>query len=262
MESKNRTMIALVIAMVIAAAVLSSFFLPIIFRKTPSVVLPDVSSLIDSTDNPDGLNSSNGDNSYIRVEVTPETVQSVIATLERPVSYYRKLTVETIWGSGVEDRSETDIQVWTDAGFTKVESWLPNGLIQHYIVGDDTVYLWYGDNKSWYQIASDHLSADLAQRIPTYEDVLALEQSDITETGYVFLDDLSCSCIYVEVSDTLGYLERYWVEVQSGLLVSAETVKDGTVVYRMTSGTTDFPIPQDVSFSLPDGTVLHEVSKT
>ncbi len=71
------------------------------------------------------------------------------------------------------------------------------------------------------------------------------------------------SCIYVEVKeDALGYLERYWVDVQSGLLVSAETVKNGTVVYRMTSNTMLFPIPQDASFTLPDGTILHEVSQT
>jgi hypothetical protein len=201
------------------------------------------------------------DGSYVRVEVTPETVQNVIATLDRPLSYYRELTIETIWGEGEADRSATDIQVWMDGGFTKVETFLPSRLVQHCMVGNSTVYIWYGNDKSWYQTAADDLSADLAQHMPTYEDVLALDKSAITETGYEILDGMSC--IYVEVAeDTLGYLERYWVEVQSGLLVSTETVKDGMVVYRMTSNTMEFPIPQDASFTLPDGTVLHQVSQT
>ncbi|MFR6186108.1 MAG: hypothetical protein ACLUJG_11610 [Lawsonibacter sp.] len=34
------------------------------------------------------------------MDVTPETVQSIVATLIRPDSYYRELTVETLWSGG------------------------------------------------------------------------------------------------------------------------------------------------------------------
>lgn len=259
MGQRNRILVTLVIAVVIAAGMLSSFFLPIFWGGTPAVVLPDISSQI-NTDNPGGQQDPNG-GSYVRVEVTPETVQDVIATLARPLSYYREITVEDIWGEGESDRSVTEMQVWMDGGFTRVDTFLPGGLIRHSMVGESTLYQWYGNDKNWYQTAADDLSADLSQRMPTYEDVLSLDKSGITDTGYEILDGLSC--IYVEVKDdTLDYLDRYWVEVQSGLLVSAETVKDGMVVYRMTSGTMEIPIPQDASFTLPDGTVLHEVSQT
>jgi len=259
LEQKNRMFISLIIAVVIAAAVLSSFFLPIIFGRTPAVVLPNVSALIPG-DDPGGQDNPNG-GSYVRVEVTPETVQNIIATLDRPLSYYRELTIETIWGEEESDQSATDIRVWKDGGFTKVETLLPSGLVRHCIVEESTLYLWYGSNKSWYQTTADDFASDLAQRMPTYEDVLALDMRAITDTDYEVLDGMSC--IYVEVADdALGYLERYWVEVQSGLLVHAETVKDGNIVYRMTSNTMEFPIPQDVSFTLPDGTVLHQVLQT
>ncbi len=260
MEPKNRMLVSLAIAAVIAAAVLSSFLLPLFINGTPRVQLPDTSASAHSGEDSGGELNPDG-SGYVRVEVTPETVQNVIATLDRPFSYYRELTVETIWGAGEEERSASEVEVWTDAGFTKTRTALPGGLIRYCLIGDGTVYLWYGNDTAWYQAGADELSADLASRIPTYEDVLKLDKSDITDTGYKVLDGLSC--IYVEVEDDLlGYLERYWVEVQSGLLVAAETVKDGMVVSRMTSGTLELPIPQDASFVLPDGTALHQVSQT
>lgn len=259
MEQKKNRMIALIIAVVIAAAVMSSFFLPVFFSRTPRVTLPDLSSQTDPSSTPDGGQSAGGD-SFVKVDVTPETVQSVIATLSRPVSYYRELTVETIWGEGGSDRGTTYIKVWEDGNYTKSETVLSGARSRYCIVGGGSVYLWYGSDKTWYQAAADDSSADLAQQIPTYESVLSIDRGDIAETGYEIWNNLSC--IYVEVKeDALGYLERYWVDVQSGLLVSAETVKDGMVVYRMTSNNMEFPIPEDASFTLPDGTVLHEISQ-
>jgi len=260
LEQKNSMLVALVTAAIISAAVLSSFFLPLFFGSTPKVQLPDISAPLHPGDDP-GQPQDPGGGNYVRVEVTPETVQNVIDTLDRPVSYYRELAVETIWGEGERDRSTADIRVWTDGGFTKTETSLPGGFVRHRLVGNDTEYLWYGNEKSWYETGADDLSADLAQHIPTYEDILSLDRSAITDTGYEVLDGLSC--IYVETeNDLTGYLERYWVDVQSGLLVSAETVKDGMVVYRMISHTLELPIPQDAAFMLPDGTVLHQVSQT
>jgi hypothetical protein len=257
MEKKKQRLIALVTAIVIAAAVLSGFFLPAFFGKTPRVELPDISSPI-WTAAPGGQESPGG--SYVKVEVTPETVQNVIATLARPQSYYRELEVETIWGEGEDCRSTTGIEVWSDGGYTKTRAVSPGGLVQNCIVDGDSVYLWYNDDRTWYQTGADKASSDLAQRIPTYEDVLELDIGDILASDYEALGDMYC--IYVEAEDkTLGYLKRYWVEVESGLLVLAETVKGGMVVYRMTSNTTEFPIPRDALFTLPDGTVLHQVSQ-
>lgn len=260
MEQKKNMLIALIIAVVIAGAVMSSFFLPALFRKMPSITLPDVSSLTGENNQPDNSPDPFG-NSFVRVEVTPDTVQSVINTLSRPASYYREMTVERIWGEGEEDRSTTAVQVWSDGGYTRVMTHLPGGLVRHCMIGDGTVYLWYGGDQVWYESIADEVSADLAQLIPTYETVLALQKSDITQAGYVTYNDMSC--IYVTTEDrTVDYLRRYWVEVQSGLLVGAETVKDGMVIYRMTAGNLDIPVSEDASFELPDGTVLHQASQT
>ena len=53
-------------------------------------------------------------------------------------------------------------------------------------------------------------------------------------------------------------IQRFWVSVDSGLLVAAETEKDGQVVYAMAARDVVSPLDETQGiFVLPDGTVLH-----
>lgn len=114
-----------------------------------------------------------------------------------------------------------------------------------------------------FRVRADGHSADLeGQRIPTYEDVLELEQDAIAAAGYEEKGGLAC--IYVETGeDALGYVEKYWVSVDSGLLVCAEQWKGEELTYRMTSYavSTDRTLFGLTEFALPDGTVLHTVEE-
>ena len=57
-------------------------------------------------------------------------------------------------------------------------------------------------------------------------------------------------------------IQRFWVSVDSGLLVSAEAEENGQLVYRMTAYTPpQTPCPADGRFALPDGTVLHRIGE-
>jgi hypothetical protein len=69
------------------------------------------------------------------------------------------------------------------------------------------------------------------------------------------------ACIYVETrADEHGYTHRYWIGVDSGLLVAAQTRKGEQVVYSLNaSSTIHTPCPASASFRLPDGTVLHSI---
>ena len=84
MERKKRTLFAVLIATIIVVAVFSSFAINLFDQDDYHVQLPDLSE----NTGPDqtGDREEPGDQ-FIRVEVTPETVQSVIATLVRPQSY-------------------------------------------------------------------------------------------------------------------------------------------------------------------------------
>lgn len=252
MERRKRNIIVALIAVIITVAILSSFGLGIFAPDTARIALP--------VDEPSASPAGGEDGDLVRVEVTPQTVQNVIATLKRPESYGRTVTVQDIWGEDAADQGTTQAYVWVDGGWTRTDAAWPGGMVRHSIVGDGQVWIWYGDDQEVLNGPSDGASADLeGQRIPTYETVLELDPAAITAAEYQELDGLGC--IYVETTaDDGGRVARYWVDDDSGLLVKAERLKDGQVVYRMTAAALERPVPSDSSFTLPDGTVLHTVT--
>lgn len=252
MEKRNKTTLALVITVVILLAVFSGFGISIFSQRTPQVVLPTLTPEPIQTPASDELLPDGA----LRVEVTPETVQGVIATLTRPESYYRELVLQTYWG---EERAVSTTQVWVDGGFTRVETRYSDGSREHAIVGDGKRYRWYDDDREYHVREAADGDGDIMQHIPTYEDILELEQEKITAAGYESRGGVPC--IYVEAAvEELGYLERYWVSVEQGLLVSAETEKEGVPVLKMEGYEVETPTREDAAFELPDGMVLHQAS--
>lgn len=251
MERRNRNILVVLIGIVITVAMLSSFGLGLFSPDTAKIQLPT----------PAASQSQEPveEEEYVRVEITTETVQYVVEhTLTRPESYGRNVTIEDFWGEG--QSGVTHATVWVDDGWTHTTATLPGGTVRHSIVGDDQFWLWYEGNSRVLTGAADEDSADLeGQRIPTYEDVLKLKQSEIADAGYE--DEEGVSCIFVEtVPDSQGYVERYWISTDSGLLSCAETRLEGQLIYRMSAFSVDRPVPENASFVLPDGTVLHDLS--
>ncbi len=216
-------------------------------HQTARIVLPQEAE--DSGDN----SISTDDSSTGRVVVRADTVQSAIATLERPARYTRAITIERYYdgGSGV-DRSS----VYSDGAWMRVDTEHSGGELSHTITDGESVWLWYGSGKQYFHSTAS-FSADEEQGIPTYEDILRMDASRIALADYRVLD--SVDCIFVETAaDENGYLERYWVSVSNGLLCAAEKLNGEEVVYRMAGMAVDTgEIAADV-FVLPDETVLHE----
>ena len=251
MEDKKRTVMAVVIIVVVLAAVLYSFFLNL-FAPTPHLELPDP----DITQSVDPMGEESGQPEGVVVEVAPQTVQSLIASLERYESYRRTVAVE--YFSAGQSLGTVTVQVWADSGWTRAAPAHSAGAVEHSIVGNGTLWLWYEKGSKVYSGPAAEKTADLSQRLPTYEDVLALDKRNITEAGYEERDGQPC--VYVEAKTALNSTERYWVSVDSGLLVASETEQDGDVVYAMSSRDVVSPLDQrEGIFALPDGTVLYTV---
>lgn len=251
MEQKNRLFLTILVIALIVAAMFTSFGQGLFALKTPQIVLPE-------TDASHTDSSADGeDHTYQRLDVTPATVQSVIATLERTDSYYRELTVERFWGE--ENTSSILVQVWTDGGWTKIRRNTGSGAIRWDLVGPEEAWLWYDNSRKYLSVPADELSADLAQLVPTYETVLDLDPESITAAGYE--DRGGLPCVYVQAQgEQPGYVLRFWVNVQSGLLISAETEVDGALVCRITAyNAIQSPCPNTAQFALPDGTVKHTI---
>lgn len=249
-EDKKRTMLAVVIIAVVLWAVLYSFSLNL-FAATPELVLADpnaTASVDPGGEDPD-------ERGGVAVEVSTHTVQSLVASLARYESYSRSMTIE--YYSGGERAGTVTAQTWVDHGWIRASVTLSSGRVEHSIIGNGQLWLWYDQDNRVYTGPMGEMNADLIQRLPTYEDVLALDQDSITDAGYVEHDGLPC--VYVEaVFPELNYVERYWISETSGLLMAAEAEKEGELIYSMISHEVISPLDQAVgAFSLPDGTELH-----
>lgn len=253
MEDRKRTVLAVTIVGVVLLAVLYSFGLNF-FSQPPEFVMADP----EATSSQGGEAPGDGGDGLV-VDVSPQTVQTLIADLTRFESYSRAVVVEYFYqGSST---GKVTAQIRADGGWTACDTVLASGMVEHSLVGDGGMWLWYDSGTEVYTGPAREMTADLMQRISTYEDVLALDQDMITDAGYV--ERRGQPCVYVEAKAAeLDYLERYWISVEDGLLVAAETVKEGQVVYSMYSYQIFSPLSgEDGVFSLPDGTVLHQSSE-
>lgn len=216
-------------------------------RRPPKVVLPDTS---ESTDSSDQDGSASG--SLALVEITPETVQTAIATLSRPDQYRRTVTVEQFWDGG---SGTYEVIVLVYGPWTRTDRTLPDGRVRHTITDGETTYIWYDGDGTAYSGPAAGITADNEQTIPTYEDVLDLPAGAIVQADYRTISDVNC--IYVETGELDGgVVLRYWVSVDTGLLAAAEKLVDDETVYRMGALTVDLTVPGAADLTLPDGTVL------
>ena len=254
MSSKDRLWVALAIIVLIAIAMFTSFGRNLFTLNTPSVVLPDTSNGGSGSTSVPNPNGSNHVLQHIRV--TPDTVQDVIASLQRTDSYHRELSVSLFWEGG---SSTSPTSVWCNEGWISTKRTLPTGIVRHDLVGDE-IYYWYDNDTEFLTAPADEFSQDLAQRIPTYETILALDTDNITVARYQIKETLPT--IYVEsVIDKGTSVERYWVSTQTGLLVGAEIEVSDVLIYSMSGYTSiQTPVPTDAPFTRPDGVSVVSLS--
>lgn len=241
MGDKNRKLLVAAIAITVLAAVFVSFGLPALTSRIPQVTLAELDQTV----------SEESGQKPLPVEVTPDTVQSVVATLKRPETYCRSLTVTLYWGES--GQGDQQVRIWADQGWVKTTVTSGSG-IQHRLVGDGKLRLWYDGDTRWRELPADSRSDDLAQQIPTYEDVLSADREDITEAAYVTRGDKDCVYLAVRQGEGEG-TDRYWIDVTTGLLVYAETLEGERTVYSMEETAFSPALEETAVFTLPDGTL-------
>ena len=191
--------------------------------RPPHVVLPDPSDTGEQTEE-----EGAGSGSLALVEVTPETVQTAIATLDRPAQYRRSITIEQFWDGG---SGTYEVNVLAYGRWTRTDRTMPDGRARHTITNGETTYIWYDGDREAFSAPAAGISADNEQTIPTYEDVLELPVEAIAQADYRVISEVNC--IYVETGELAGGIVlRYWVSVETGLLVASERLLEGeTILY-------------------------------
>ena len=234
--------VAVIATLVLLAGILLFLASPLAARKTAEVHLPEI---IDRLPEHTGAAVPR---ELTLVEVTPETVQAVVATLNRPDSYSRTLQVFQYWEGGGRT---AEIRVWTRSGAVRL-SIVGAERETNYLLEGDTLTLWYGSDTSrrYTYRGADARLGDSLQRIPTYEDILSLDPASIRAAGCFQTEDGKWRILVSAVDPNFGYLDSYSISLDTGLLVGAEQWDGDTLIYQMTAGEADLSAPADQLFLL------------
>lgn len=232
MKSRKLTIFAIAAAILLIAVVIFVAFFLHADGDTPAVLLPQTTA---QTGSPTGDEPGTADDGLSRAEVRVDTVQTVIASLNRPEQYRRSLTVESFWATGSAQWTvSADIQ---GGNATLLISGAENKSVR---IEDNTLTIWYDSYAERYEAALDSEEAvarlqDEFQMLYTYEDILALNQADIRAADYGSYDGKPY--IHVEtVSGTLGYRSVWYISVDNGLLERMEVYDGDTLIYRLSAG--------------------------
>jgi len=242
-------MTLVIIAALCVLALLSLLFL---FRgaETPEVRLAEAPSDTEDQGAPD--------NPASLIEVTPDNVQSVIATLERTHTYSRTISQTHYWSEGTASAS-AEIEIWVTPNALRITR--DNG--ENMILTAEEFHIWFEDRPHQTRPVTAGLGASLEQildefqGIPSYETVLELDPAQIIEAGYVLknIGGIYEYCIYlVFETGVLGYLDRYYISLSSGLLITMVTTDGDIPVFRMETLSLTLEAPAIDVFLLPDGT--------
>ena len=237
-------MILIIIAFILIVAV---FYLSGNGTDSP-IVLPD--NLSDQTQKPND-EISTPDNF---LQVTAENVQSVVATIHRPVSYHQVCTVTITQGERTISQS---IDIWVDGHLLRADVSSETGTAS--VLTDGSIaYLWHSEEDGYSSVALNNtVSVDDMLGLPTYELLLNADPATLVEASYLLLSDENTQCIYVSASSKDSLSEAYWIDISSGLLYRADFSSDGTTVYEMQQTALERLAAGDEAFSdcfmLPDG---------
>jgi len=240
-----RSILTLLLIIVLLSFALRPFFEE---TETAEVTLPEAPGVGDSLHNTNEL----GQGQYTAAEVKPETVQVVVEkTLIRAENYSRNVTVERFWADG--SSTETlECHIREDAAHI-ISSGI--GDTKHTLILPDELYIWYaGSSREFTGIPSSATGygnvTDEFTGILTYEELLALDVSRISEAGYTIYGGESCIWAKYTVGQ-LGYTNTVYISTATGLLMGAEKYDGESLIYRMSSEAPVIEMPADSWFELP-----------
>lgn len=183
-----------------------------------------------------------------RADVTKDTVQSVLKTLQRAESYSRVYKITTLWSGG---ESESTLSVWKNSSKIRI-SISRGGTVKNILIDGSNLSIWYdGSSNVFHSTLSDAAAAselDEFSRLVTYEDILGVPADDVLVGDYV--EHAGQSCISAKYKSN-NYVNQIYVSIRSGLLVSAEIDDGDTPVYKMESVSTDLTAPAENFFTAP-----------
>ena len=126
------------------------------------------------------------------------------------------------------------------------------------ITGGGYYFSWLSGSDHFYQGAAGQTTADDLDNIPTYENLTSLDPDLILSAGYEDYDDNHCilATAYLPEYD---YTDKYWISLDSGLLIYFERYKDESLTMRIDMTQYLQGAPDDAVFTLPNTQLAWDV---
>lgn len=186
------------------------------------------------------------------VEVNRENVRDILATMRRPDAYHQSVTAATLWPGGSSSRT---VELWR-SGPLALAQVSGSARTKHILSDGETVWIWYEGDETPLALSPDEsVSFDDLAGVPAYEDAVSLDLSRVEGAGFVTIN--GANCLYLSARDG-AYEERCWVDTATQLLVRADSLEDGQLIYQFRQTACELLTAGDPAlaerFRLPDGT--------
>lgn len=251
MNKRKMTVIAVLAAVVLTSAIFIIFFISSAAGGNPKpIILPPEQSEGQTGDVGGVFNPDASVDNINPISINRENVSQIIQNLERPISYSAKYNISLYWDGG---NTSFQREIYKSGDIKKIIRYNANGIpYENYLTYKQTTCIWDEGSKNYISLNSGDIDVDDDLQIPTYEDILSLSAGEILSASY--LDFGSVACIYAEAAlEGTDNLRKYWVSMESGLLLKAETYSNGALIYSGEMTLFDTNTPDQLVFILPDG---------
>jgi hypothetical protein len=237
MKKKN-LLLAIILAL---AAVIVSF---VIIQWRSNIETP-VISITEPSESPQDSGNRDGND---RLEVSPETVQTLIASLNRPDSYTSSYTITRYYSGG---QASEEMTVHHKGGKFRMIR-LANNRTENAVVSNGEVHWWIDGAEALVSSSLADSGARVLDELASlvaYEGLLDVPAEDIYAASHETYKGENC--IFVKYADSEAYTIELYISVDKRLLVEAEIFEAGTLIYRMQSVSTELTAPADEVFVPP-----------
>lgn len=252
MNRRQNATLALWAAVATALLVIVALFFTLRSERiSPEIKLPPDPDELGDLNSPSEDITPAGNLALERVEVTRRNVTAVIAELTRPTEYTGVGKTTIFSESGKLERT---YRLYVQDYYQKTSRFYDDSWHDEAIYTPQKVYM-YSDGQT-IPVERGDFSPDTASSMPTYEDILNLNQASITDAKYLSYNGAACVWTGVRV----GTMEiAYWVNLENGLLVQAEAKQNGEIAWEFELVELTLERPADDVWLLPSGAYIWEL---
>ena len=251
MDSRNNNRSVLVVgaALILVVALVLIFVLLQPENDREGIVLPTVQADVST----DPVQQEPEQEDFL--QITTDNVVAALRSLERPMHYNQTYEVAV----GVDDnRAARTVELWVSGSLIHAEV-TGGGRVRSVLTDGVTAWIWYDVDPTPMSVQlSSNITAEDLLGLPGFDYLSTLETVPVEEADYLLLQEPQTQCIYVCARAGEDETDRWWINLENGLLCRADALEASQLVYevrqtffaRLAEGDESFV----GKFALPDGT--------